>query len=830
MGLSHVSGSEEMGCGEDGYSCSPSPPGSTAFTLPPVFSPPSTRIQIDDGNRRLTIVIVVSSALAACLLLLIYFIVLCYRRRSRRQRAAASVAMTAGPPLPPADVDDDLREELLMGMGGGGEPHHVWYIRTVGLDQGTIGAITVWTYKSGEGLVEGTDCAVCLGEFGDGELLRLLPKCSHAFHIPCIDTWLRSHLNCPLCRAPILAPPSPSLPPPPHPVTAPEISSEEGSGSDDDERGIDAALPPSQVEEAAAAAAEEEEEEEEEDDVVGSKKKDAQFYDAIVRVKRNDPAIYREDAKLYSSDEEEEEGGEEDDGQKPKTKKEKPLYIKDVVAKQLLEEGPEFEDAEPSRAGQRPLKSYMEEQEENKRAFLEAAQAALGSDEDDLFKEKKAVRDQVVDEDEGEIQNKLDEYFGADANLDENEMFLKNFFLNKMWVDNDKDQKAWNEEILAVSEEEDELDEQDKYEAVYNFRYEEAPSDRVLGHSRVTEGSVRKKTNARKLQRKSKEERIAQAEFERKEEVKRLKNLKKKEIQEKLEKIKKIAGMADGGHCALDEDDLEEEFDPEEYDRKMKQVFDVDYYDAEDADPGFGSGCDDDLEKPDFDKEDELLGLPTGWDAGGSLDGFSAARKRSLKRMAEAKEEGEDGEEVEEEKELQTASKRKRKRKISLREKVELEKELEEYYKLDYEDTIGDLKTRFSYRSVPSNRYGLSAEEILMTDDKELNQYVSLKKIAPYREDEWKVSRLKRYHQKMKKSLLLQGEKIGTEKNTKMHRSNGSASGKLGKKPQLEGSKVEQSRRSRRRHRQAELKLSQSRLMAYGKIPIAPKLKKHKKH
>ncbi|KAK6916157.1 Zinc finger, RING-H2-type [Dillenia turbinata] len=29
--------------------------------------------------------------------------------------------------------------------------------------------------------------------------------CSHAFHIPCIDTWLRSRTNCPICRAPIIS-------------------------------------------------------------------------------------------------------------------------------------------------------------------------------------------------------------------------------------------------------------------------------------------------------------------------------------------------------------------------------------------------------------------------------------------------------------------------------------------------------------------------------------------------------------------------------------------------------------------------------------------------
>lgn len=46
---------------------------------------------------------------------------------------------------------------------------------------------------------------MCLSEFQEDESLRLLPKCNHAFHIPCIDTWLRSHTNCPLCRASILS-------------------------------------------------------------------------------------------------------------------------------------------------------------------------------------------------------------------------------------------------------------------------------------------------------------------------------------------------------------------------------------------------------------------------------------------------------------------------------------------------------------------------------------------------------------------------------------------------------------------------------------------------
>ncbi|XVE97923.1 hypothetical protein REPUB_Repub03eG0060800 [Reevesia pubescens] len=45
------------------------------------------------------------------------------------------------------------------------------------------------------------ECAVCLSVFEDEEEVRQLPRCKHSFHAPCIDMWLYSHFDCPLCRA-----------------------------------------------------------------------------------------------------------------------------------------------------------------------------------------------------------------------------------------------------------------------------------------------------------------------------------------------------------------------------------------------------------------------------------------------------------------------------------------------------------------------------------------------------------------------------------------------------------------------------------------------------
>eukprot|EP01051_Picozoa_sp_SAG22_P013897 SAG22_NODE_1615_length_3986_cov_3.960895_1_plen_48_part_00 len=43
------------------------------------------------------------------------------------------------------------------------------------------------------------------------------------------------------------------------------------------------------------------------------------------------------------------------------------------------------------------------------------------------------------------------------------------------------------------------------------------------------------------------------------------------------------------------------------------------------------------------------------------------------------------------------------------------------------------MKTRFKYKQVEANDYGMSGADILLMDDKELNKRVSLKKMAPYR-------------------------------------------------------------------------------------------------
>ncbi|KAF1871319.1 hypothetical protein Lal_00020111 [Lupinus albus] len=74
------------------------------------------------------------------------------------------------------------------------------YRKNSGIDRSVIESLPIFRFRSLMGQKHGLDCAVCLNKFEPSEVLRLLPKCKHAFHVECVDTWLEAHSTCPLCR------------------------------------------------------------------------------------------------------------------------------------------------------------------------------------------------------------------------------------------------------------------------------------------------------------------------------------------------------------------------------------------------------------------------------------------------------------------------------------------------------------------------------------------------------------------------------------------------------------------------------------------------------
>lgn len=71
----------------------------------------------------------------------------------------------------------------------------------MGLDDNVINSYPRFQF-SREGSVVGqnTTCSICLCEFKDSEMLRMMPECRHYFHVCCLDSWLKLKGSCPVCR------------------------------------------------------------------------------------------------------------------------------------------------------------------------------------------------------------------------------------------------------------------------------------------------------------------------------------------------------------------------------------------------------------------------------------------------------------------------------------------------------------------------------------------------------------------------------------------------------------------------------------------------------
>ncbi|TMW87093.1 hypothetical protein EJD97_020434 [Solanum chilense] len=79
----------------------------------------------------------------------------------------------------------------------------------LGLDPSIIKSFPTFTYSSVKDYRKescGFECAICLVEFDNNSVLRLVTSCNHVYHQDCIDLWLESHKTCPVCRANLESP------------------------------------------------------------------------------------------------------------------------------------------------------------------------------------------------------------------------------------------------------------------------------------------------------------------------------------------------------------------------------------------------------------------------------------------------------------------------------------------------------------------------------------------------------------------------------------------------------------------------------------------------
>ncbi|XP_044134740.1 protein KRI1 homolog [Bufo gargarizans] len=530
-------------------------------------------------------------------------------------------------------------------------------------------------------------------------------------------------------------------------------------------------------------------ESESEDDLEIDPQLDKDFYRTLSLLKKKDPVIYKEDVTFYQ----------ESDLPAPsqsKTSKEKPMYLKDYERKVILEKEGKYEDEDSSDGEDQLMQdqrarspTYIEEQRQIRDGFRKFVEDSDDDDEEEettanlLTKRLKTKKEQEQEEEEHiawlkgqkDIENKdevkemdyLKQYWN-DPSLDEGEKFLRDYILNKEYKEDDEEEDdecpPALEEAAHVSDSEDEgeifLKKQEDFERKYNFRFEEPESDLIKTFPRAIAQSVRRKDDRRKRKREEIRERKQKEKEKKQEELKQLKNLKRKELQEKLQRLSELTGEQNLG---VTEEDLMEDFDPAKYDEIMQKCFGDDYYGIEEE------------QKPQFEDDDALEEDDWNW------DNWTGEEQEDNENMEFEEEDSAPhwddpnfvmdadydpqaapapSRKVKKKMRLEQEKNAKNRRKSKFAEAVSRQKPVfnpddksfqeyvEEYYKLDCEDIVDDLPCRFKYRQVLPCDFGLTTDEILATDDKDLNRWCSLRKTCMYRSDKEDVYDQSVYSQK----------------------------------------------------------------------------------
>ncbi|ORY83740.1 KRI1-like family C-terminal-domain-containing protein [Protomyces lactucae-debilis] len=417
---------------------------------------------------------------------------------------------------------------------------------------------------------------------------------------------------------------------------------------------------------------------------------DATILKVLSKIRRKDADVYKSDVQFFDEPTE--------SASKSKTKEAKPVTIADLHRQTLLTgQGNAEHDGQDS---DDEIPTHVQEQAELRAAFRTKEGQADSDDEvlvrrkktsDEVEEEDKAYKDflaeQLAESGDADVLQKLD---GSDA--EEGEAFLMDYVLNRGWLDKDA-QKRPDYSNLVGDESESESDFEEKaeqFETAYNFRYEEPGALELASHPRDVP-SLRRKEEKRKKERESKLAKQSKQKTEREEELNRLRNLKRQDLEDKIAQIEQVTGTK--MDFALE--DLEADFDADDWDKRLMSKFDEAYYNEKDA------------EKPTWDDDIELDDLGIAEDE----DAVQA-----------------DVEEDPAPKKQQTLTHRERRERAA---------------KIDtlVDKAIGPVNplgdgTVFKYRKTAPETFGLSIEDILFADDKDLNEFAGLKKLAAFRDQE----------------------------------------------------------------------------------------------
>lgn len=483
-------------------------------------------------------------------------------------------------------------------------------------------------------------------------------------------------------------------------------------------------------------------EEEDEEGILALGALDEQINATLHAIRAKDPRVYDEKITFYTDLEDEE-------FDSSLTKAEaKPMYLRDYHRETLL--GGDLDADETSKTPP----SYAQQQKDLKTTIVKEMHAAAdngklhsdnlvyadeSNDDGFLIRKTKTKRGQSS----GKKMTTLKSVDVTSADKDP-ESFLSNFMAARAWVPS-----AGSQFQPFESDDEEEDRRAEEFEEAFNLRFEDpkASNEKLLSHARYVEGMSivrRESANPRKKARDAKQTKKKEERQIQEQEKARLRRLRVEEAEKKLKKIKDAAGLRGG---VLKEDEwvefLDEGWDDERWEQEMNKRFGDDYYADHEANisskkPKWKDDIGINDIVPDFDTEDvEKQNLTlcddstddvTDNEANGDETTTNATQEAKLHRRR---------------KDEQKKQARKEHRKVAglVEEKLKVELALS-----------GPSKKRshFRYRETSPSTYGLTAHDILMASDTQLNQYAGLKKLATFRDIEKKRKDKKRFGKKVR--------------------------------------------------------------------------------
>ncbi|KAH9888481.1 KRI1-like family C-terminal-domain-containing protein [Cubamyces lactineus] len=542
---------------------------------------------------------------------------------------------------------------------------------------------------------------------------------------------------------------------------------------------------------------------------------DAAILRTLARIKRKDPSIYEQGKDIF--EEEKQRTQDVQISRRANKDKSKPVTMRQHALASALEGA---QSRSPSPQPLTHMEEQEELRKETISAFHTAVKPGDDVEEDDFLVPREKTKDEIEQEEEeyraflqrevGEDltglvtvdpdsagildgadeeeqvggkkkkakQEKQKEKKPAKNKQEEDQEFLMNYILNRGWIDksarrlptykeitgsqkgkgkseagsdseasgSESDEDRHSNEDGPNALDDDDFDEvADRFESSYNFRFEEPGAADIARYPRNIPDVVRRQDTARKEAREKKKARKEEELLKKKEEVKRLKALKMKELRAKLERIGHEGGKKLEETEALQELDLEGEWDPSKHDQQMAKIFANDSIEDGDVDE----------EKPQWDDDIDIGDIVPPE----AEDGDSKKKKKKKKKKKDEDGMGEGGVDIDEmdaeverppaDEEEWDGTEEMRKRK--------LEEYMDEIYGLDFNDMVAGMPTRFKYTKVEPQNFGLTPAEILMATDAELNSYMGVKKLAPYRKegkgrtwDSKRAARLKELKTKLK--------------------------------------------------------------------------------